>query len=82
MLKNYKVHIISSAPVAVAQDSKYIIAKKIDVEYEPSRKGDIYRSILSNEKAISKLDWKPQVSLKEGLIRTYKYFFDKINVKR
>ena len=59
-----------------------IITKKIDVEYEPARKGDIYRSILSNEKAISKLNWKPQVSLKDGLIRTYKYFFDKINVKR
>ena len=39
-----------------------------------AREGDIYRSMLSNQKAKTGLGWAPQVSLKEGLQRTIKYF--------
>lgn len=37
-------------------------------------KGDIRRSILSNDKAKHALNWHPEVTLKEGLLRTYFYF--------
>lgn len=54
-----------------------ISRKKFDVEYAPARIGDIRRSSLSNERAISNLDWKPQISFEEGIARTYKYFLKK-----
>ena len=39
-----------------------------------AREGDIYRSSLSNEKAVKNLHWIPEISLEEGLKRTYQYF--------
>ena len=51
-----------------------IAGKPITPAYDKPREGDIYRSSLNNEKAICNLGWKPQVSLKEGLTRTYKDF--------
>jgi UDP-glucose 4-epimerase len=44
------------------------------VSHGPVREGDIYRSMLCNEKAINLLGWSPDVSLEEGLRRTYAYF--------
>lgn len=35
------------------------------------REGDIYRSVLDNDAAISGLGWTPKVSLKDGLSRTF-----------
>ena len=43
-------------------------------EYAHERKGDIYKSMLSNQRAQMGLKWEPQTSLKEGLLRTYNYF--------
>lgn len=51
-----------------------ISGKEIEPTYGPIRSGDIYRSVLSNDKAVLKLKWKPCTSLKEGLSRTYQYF--------
>lgn len=42
--------------------------------YQPAREGDIYRSILDNEKAKVFMDWRPKVSLEEGLRRTVRFF--------
>ena len=47
---------------------------EITPKFGPAREGDIYRSMLSNQKAKLGLDWVPQVSLKEGLQRTLNYF--------
>lgn len=44
--------------------------------YGPKREGDIYRSMLCNEKAVKILGWKPKINLCEGLARTYHYFLD------
>ena len=44
------------------------------VSHGPVREGDIYRSMLCNEKAVNLLGWSPEVSLEEGLRRTYAYF--------
>lgn len=51
-----------------------ITGKEITPDYGPVREGDIYRSSLSNEKAVKNLHWTPEVSLEEGLKRTYEYF--------
>ena len=54
-----------------------ITGKEITPSYGPAREGDIYRSSLSNEKAVKNLHWTPEVSLEEGLKRTYQYFVKK-----
>lgn len=51
-----------------------IAGRPVTPAYDKPREGDIYRSSLNNKKAICNLSWKPQVSLKEGLTRTYKDF--------
>jgi len=51
-----------------------VSGKKINPAFVAERVGDIYRSSLCNEKAKSGLDWDPQVTLKDGLKRTYQYF--------
>lgn len=51
-----------------------VSGKKINPAFAAERVGDIYRSSLCNEKAKSGLDWDPQVTLKDGLNRTYQYF--------
>ena len=47
---------------------------KIEPKFGPVREGDIYRSMLSNQKAKEGLGWEPQVSLTDGLRRTMAYF--------
>lgn len=51
-----------------------ISGKGIVTSYEQPRDGDIYRSILSNKKAMTELNWRPVVALADGLARTYSYF--------
>ncbi|MDF2564520.1 MAG: UDP-glucose 4-epimerase, partial [Massilibacillus sp.] len=59
---------------AMAQLLNEISGKEIKPTYGPARSGDIYRSVLSNDKAVRGLTWQPMISLKEGLTRTYHYF--------
>lgn len=47
---------------------------KLPIAHGSVREGDIYRSMLSNEKAVNNLMWKPAVGLLKGLQRTYDYF--------
>lgn len=51
-----------------------IVGKEMQPKYGPSREGDIYRSMLAHEKAVSSLGWHPEISLEEGLKRTVTYF--------
>lgn len=53
------------------------MSREMTSSYGPAREGDIYRSSLSNEKAVKNLHWTPEVSLEEGLKRTYQYFVKK-----
>lgn len=55
-----------------------IFGKAVEQElcpnYQSAREGDIYRSMLANEKAKTFMGWQPEVSLEEGLRRTVAYF--------
>lgn len=51
-----------------------IAGRKIIPKYGPEHLGDIYKSMLSNARARRGLDWKPKISLEEGLRLTYNYF--------
>lgn len=55
-----------------------IINEPIFPEFKDARIGDIYRSVLCNKKAINNMQWKTEMSLEEGLSRTYQYFADLI----
>ena len=55
-----------------------IMGEKIEPHFDVPREGDIYRSVLSNEKAALYLDWKPECSLEEGLEKTLKYFTGRV----
>lgn len=53
---------------------RIVSGKEIKPQYGSARAGDIYRSILSNDKIRRKLDWQPEMDFAEGLKRTYTYF--------
>jgi UDP-glucose 4-epimerase len=42
--------------------------------YAPARPGEQQRSVISPERAMRELDWKPQVSLRDGLAQTLRFF--------
>ena len=50
------------------------VGRELHPAHEPAREGDIYRSMLANEKAKTLMGWQPEVSLEEGLRRTVAYF--------
>ncbi len=43
-------------------------------KYGPPKHGEVYRIFLQSERAAKKLDWKPEINLREGLRRTVEYF--------
>lgn len=51
-----------------------VSGRDIVPNFRPVRDGDIYRSMLSNQKAKEDLDWEPKVALADGLQRTMEYF--------
>ncbi len=54
--------------------SKILTNGKAKPSYSEARKGEQKRSVCSYARAEKALDWKPEVSLQEGLKRTVKYF--------
>lgn len=51
-----------------------IAGTKCQTIFAPPRAGDIFRSVLNCRKAREKLPWQPEMSIHEGLQRTYTYF--------
>lgn len=47
------------------------------IEYAPARAGELARSALATGKAQAVLGWTPQVTLRDGLAQTFRYFADR-----
>lgn len=69
---------ISSNIEISIEDLNELIAKKMDADihasYKPFRKGELIRSVLSNEYSQQKLAWEPAYSLTEGLDETIEHY--------
>ena len=46
---------------------------EVEIQRAPARAGELYRSVLDASRASSDLDWRPAVSLDEGLERTLEH---------
>lgn len=56
---------------------------ELDISYSAARTGDIYNSVLSNDKVKDALDWSPMFSFQEGLKQTYDWALEqKLNLKK
>lgn len=51
-----------------------ITAKDIPHEHEEARHGDVLRNVLNNAKARSVINWHPEISLEQGIRKTFEYF--------
>src|SRR6266704_2629156 len=47
---------------------------KLEPNFGPRRKGDVFRIALDNTRARNDLDWEPKIDLEEGLSQTVEYF--------
>lgn len=50
------------------------IGHKAEVQYASPRPGDIQRSVLSNKELIQTLHMKPEMTLEQGIARTYTWY--------
>jgi UDP-glucose 4-epimerase len=60
--------------VELVETLKAAAKRPVVVEHAPARAGEQRRSVVSIGKAASSLGWTPQVSLEEGLQRTFNWF--------
>jgi UDP-glucose 4-epimerase len=47
---------------------------KLQPNFGPARKGDVFRIALDNSRAKKELGWEPRLELEEGLSQTVEYF--------
>jgi UDP-glucose 4-epimerase len=57
-----------------------IIGHDVEIIPAPKRPGDIYLTYFDCSKAALELDWKAEVHLKEGLLKTVAYFKNHLEV--
>jgi len=55
-----------------------LTAYRLEPDFGPPRKGDVFRIALDNQLAKDELDWEPQVNLEEGLSLTVDYFREQV----
>ena len=48
--------------------------QRIEIKYGPARKGEQRKSVICHQKIYETVGWKPNKTLEEGLIETYRYF--------
>jgi len=51
---------------------------RLEPNFGPPRKGDVFRIALDNQKARDDLDWEPRVNLEKGLSLTVDYFREQV----
>ena len=65
---------VETSILELADLVQQVTVAKPKVFYKPPRKGDIHRNYSSITKVIKLLKWKPQVSLAEGIRKTWQWF--------
>lgn len=60
----------------LANTLTHVAGASSSIEYAPARPGELARSALETSKARRELQWTPQVTLEDGLDRTYRFFAD------
>ncbi|MCE9601999.1 MAG: NAD-dependent epimerase/dehydratase family protein [Gemmatimonadetes bacterium] len=65
---------VETSVVELATTLMRAAGKEVPLQHAPARAGEQRRSCVSIEKAKAGLGWIPQVSLEEGLRRTYDWF--------
>ena len=53
---------------------KTIISSNATARHEPGRPGEQKRSVLSFDKILRELEWRPSITVQEGLVRTVEWF--------
>src|SRR5712691_11062453 len=74
-------HISSGIPVTVNdlfRKLALLTEYRLEPQFGPARKGDVYRIALDNARARRDLGWEPRVSLEEGLSSTVDYFRQRV----
>jgi len=72
------INLGSGVEVSISELSKIIcetVGFKGQIVFDPSKPGGAPRKILNTSK-IARLGWKPRVSLREGIERTYRWFLE------
>ena len=84
-----EINIATGTEVTMAETLRLIAEiMEQDVEYvvDPQRlrpgKSEVFRLCGDNKKICSLTDWKPEISLREGLSRTIQWFCDPANLQR
>jgi UDP-glucose 4-epimerase len=52
---------------------------RLEPNFGPSRRGDVYQIALDNERARQEVGWEPRVNLEEGLSLTVDYFREQVS---
>jgi len=76
-------HISTGIPVTINELFRklaLLTEYKLEPNFGPPRKGDVFRIALDNSRARNDLGWEPRVNLEEGLSLTVDYFREQVRV--
>lgn len=59
--------------LTIARVAMEVTGQKVPLQHVPDRPGQIYEETISNARLLA-LGWKPQVTFKAGMIRSYNYY--------
>jgi UDP-glucose 4-epimerase len=65
---------VETSVVELYELCRRVAASEIEAEQAPARLGELQRSVLDRSLAERELGWRPEVSLEDGLRRTWESF--------
>ncbi len=65
---------VETSILQLAELVRQVVGRDIEMTHDPARQGDIDKNYSAITKAREVLGWEPQVSLEEGLKRTWEWF--------